>query len=670
MDLSGVATPRNTATPECSTGHHEAVTRVQRRGAHKRKRSASNTVTNDGPSATSDSVGHVIPPDGDNGNGTTKPNQDAPGESSESAAGLQRRAISGLRPVQATIDIEPVNSQRQIHSGDKFPKRRKQQPEKHVLRPSSLDKLIQGIWEQIHGSLDLQPKVLLELAQPRALEWTSEKAQDSLDASTAGGTDVLGADEGGSQSLDRSSVFKQNNIFCSRVTQASRTCRALEVIVQARWVEQFDAYVDGLVAAAVDAAAHSHSHHAHSGPTTTTNKTTTTTAATTTTTATTTRAPPRARLNKGALGDACADFGWSEKELRNKMAIWRGYSEIRTAGGWAALAFAGHGVYRFCKYRVGFGLDSTARLRRLAPAFELAADTLQPGWRALLAAVGGPAERVYAGHPHDWVVSLDGSREGVGPGPAAAVVPLRLTYLQWDPAFTFRHIDECVVDERAWPGGDPRWTGRLSPSSSPQIGSPTSPGAAGAMLLSSSPMLCEACGREQSDDARRNACACFPTVFGAASAPSASPPPPPVLVFRTTDGRNNGLLALCPFERGAAVGEFVGLVTRGLADVDVMEGGGAGGAENDGSTPTYQIWQGREGNFTRFVNHSCRANAQYQRFTWLGTQRVVLVSKGIEAGEEITVDYSDKYWRGLDKKCLCGQSCCRYRRDGAEAAKR
>jgi SET domain-containing protein len=36
------------------------------------------------------------------------------------------------------------------------------------------------------------------------------------------------------------------------------------------------------------------------------------------------------------------------------------------------------------------------------------------------------------------------------------------------------------------------------------------------------------------------------------------------------------------------------------------------------------------------------------------------VSKGIEAGIEITVDYTESYWRGLDKKCLCGESCCRY----------
>ena len=52
-----------------------------------------------------------------------------------------------------------------------------------------------------------------------------------------------------------------------------------------------------------------------------------------------------------------------------------------------------------------------------------------------------------------------------------------------------------------------------------------------------------------------------------------------------------------------------------------------------------------KGNVTRFVNHSCQPNSQFERFVWVGAQRIVLVSKSIEAGEEITVDYSDNYWK-------------------------
>ena len=103
-----------------------------------------------------------------------------------------------------------------------------------------------------------------------------------------------------------------------------------------------------------------------------------------------------------------------------------------------------------------------------------------------------------------------------------------------------------------------------------------------------------------------------------------------------------------------AIGEFIGLVTQGLVGIDVMEEEAAGNR--------YQIWQGRQGNHTRFVNHSCQPNCQFQKFTWVGIERVILVSKGLEAGREITTDYGDRYWRNLDKACACGESSCRYLR--------
>lgn len=66
------------------------------------------------------------------------------------------------------------------------------------------------------------------------------------------------------------------------------------------------------------------------------------------------------------------------------------------------------------------------------------------------------------------------------------------------------------------------------------------------------------------------------------------------------------------------------------------------------------------GNFTRFINHSCRPNCQFQTFYWLGIKRIIAVSRGVSAGNELTVDYSANYWEKLDKACLCGESCCRY----------
>jgi hypothetical protein len=499
----------------------------------------------------------------------------------ENGRDSSRMAISGLRPSRGGIPVVEDNTQRQMQVvNENFPKRRKAEAIGYALKPSTMDKLITGVWEQLHSSVSIDPiNLLSQFTTPPPLK------------------DAIGPSQGNvAMSLSHSGLasspsppdrnFSDTTVFCRNVTQASRTCRSIEVIVQARWVEHFDAYVEHLKANSPQTSITKH--------------------------------------RKAALVEASTSFGWSEKELRNKMAVWRGYKEIKDAGGWASLVFAGMGIYRFCKYRIGFDKESMQRLRNLRSALEVAADTMNPNWRRLLSIVGESSEQKYAGHPHDWVVCLDGSLP----------LQLRKTYLQWDPHFHYKHIEESIIDQAAWGCDDPRWT----------------PPSSDALTRVSSVPICEICSQEQSDDPKLNSCYCFPSLFGCATLTL-----PPIQVFRTSDGRNNGLVALCAFERGAAVGEFVGVVTKGLEDVDVME-------NSTGSTH-YQIWQGRQGNFTRFINHSCNANAQYQRFTWINTQRTILVSKGIEAGAEITVDYSDKYWKGLDKKCLCGEKRCRYRRD-------
>ncbi|EXJ71732.1 uncharacterized protein A1O5_05541 [Cladophialophora psammophila CBS 110553] len=321
-----------------------------------------------------------------------------------------------------------------------------------------------------------------------------------------------------------------------------------------------------------------------------------------------------------ALAAASKDFGWTQKELRNKIAIWRGYDIIREAGGWVSLIFAGMGLYRFCKYRLGFCPKNMIILKRLRLRFEVAADTIHPEWRRMLSVVGEQTTCTYFGHPCDWVVGRDDPP-----------IPLADTYIQWTPDFNFEHLEDSIIDEQVWGSIDPRTETQKFQHTLPKQFS------------------CAKCSSIQSNDPRTNECDCFPTLFG-----SGSRQPCPVQIFRTDNGRNNGLLACCPFDRGTAIGEFVGVITKGLRDLDVVQMSGPAGV--------YQIWQGRQGNYTRFVNHSCQPNSQYERFVWLGVQRVVLVSKGISAGEEITVDYSDDYWSCLDKECLCGENCCRFKK--------
>ncbi|KAI1347965.1 hypothetical protein F5Y01DRAFT_231102 [Xylaria sp. FL0043] len=572
IDLTEVISPRSSISPrEDATGGPRNQSSAEPSSGVIVPFSRSHT-----PAASHDILNHTSSEQG---------NKDAVNEDGEISDGgdhgnSSRMAISGLRPSCRSVPVVEDNTQRQMQVvNENFPKRRKAEAVGYALKPSTLDKLIIGIWEQLHGGSVDPVQILDEFMTPPFLR----------EAISPSSQDVAG------QGLSMSGIvaasppdrhFNDTTVFCRKVTQASRTCRSIEVIVQTRWVEHFDAYVE---------------HLKVNDP-----KTSST------------------RHRKTATVEASSNFGWSEKELRNKMAIWRGYKEIKDAGGWAALVFAGMGIYRFCKYRVGFDNESMQRLRNLRPALEVAADTMNPNWRRLLSVEGEPPETEYFGHPHDWVVCLDGSPP----------IPLRKTYLQWDPHFDYKHIEESIVDQTVWGGEDPRWK---PPSSQ-------------ALTRVSSLFVCQDCSNGQSDNPKLNCCYCFPSLFGCTALT-----PPPVQVFRTQDGRNNGLMALCAFERGAAVGEFVGVITKGLRDVDVME-------STAGST-NYQIWQGRQGNFTRFVNHSCNANAQYQRFTWLDTQRIILVSKGIEAGSEITVDYSDKYWRGLDKECLCGNRNCRYSRN-------
>ncbi|KAK0284838.1 hypothetical protein LTR35_005752 [Friedmanniomyces endolithicus] len=420
-------------------------------------------------------------------------------------------------------------------------------PQHQIMQRSTLEKFLAGIWQSIYSGIKLDPTEIIEQwqaiessGQPRLL--TTERDSAFRRPSAA------------------QTSFERMNVLTRKVSQASRTCRSLEVIVQAHWVQCFDDRVAEL-----------------------------------------TLSLPREKAKKQTIVEACMGFSWSEKELRNKMGVWRGYHDIALSGGWAALVFAGMGLYRFCKYRSSFTAGTFDTLKARKHRFEVAADTLHPRWRHLLGIIGRPTERKYTGHPHDWVVA----------GPGDEALPLPKTYHQWDKDFSYTHLDEANIDADFWGASDPR-----------TVSSPSSDGA----------YTCDTCGEHQSDDPTANYCSCFPNLYGSVKAV-----PAPVQIFRTPNGKNNGLIACCTVESGAAIGEFIGQITSGLADLDVMVG------QTDSTT--YQIWQGRQGNHTRFINHSCRPNSEYERFVWLGTQRIVLVSRGVRAEEEITVDYSDVYWR-------------------------
>lgn len=482
------------------------------------------------------------------------------------APAKRRRLVGGLRPPQ-TSSKRPIGSAsarkqlvddnialthdstpRQLQSDSRaLPQRRKAVAMRTLKTPRSATTLIAGIWKNIYGSIRIGPPATFE--------------QCDIGLSTC---DI--------NNMNRE-TFSQINKICLKASKLSTSARALEAIIQAHWMDCY--YVRIKVIAAENSRL----------------------------------SPTEAKM--AGLGEACIALGWTHKELRNRMTIWRGYKEIKDAGGWVSLVFAGSGIYSTCKYRIGFEDGLIQRLSKLQTCIEVAADTLHPDWRRLLATVGQSTERRYTGHPHDWVVSAD-----------KTATSLASTYQQWDPKFSFDHLEECIIDS-CWQDRDPRH------------------------VYSGDIYTCSECGQQQSEYMQNNRCQCFPSLI-----PSARPAPAPVQVGRCPRGKNNGLFARCGIERGAAVGEFVGLVTSGIEGMDVM----LSGHGHD----QYQIYQRRMGNYTRFINHSCAPNSQFAKFVWLGIERILVVSKGIEPGMEITVDYSSSYWTDLEKECLCGESCCRY----------
>ena len=95
-------------------------------------------------------------------------NQDisSPDSSSETSGHQSRRKVTGgLRLKAPTAPTSPKT--RLLHTDGKiFPKRRKRENEVEIREASSLQKLIRGTWEQIHGSLSFDLKHVVSALSP------------------------------------------------------------------------------------------------------------------------------------------------------------------------------------------------------------------------------------------------------------------------------------------------------------------------------------------------------------------------------------------------------------------------------------------------------------------------------------------------------------------------
>ncbi|KAI9805007.1 MAG: hypothetical protein M1833_006310 [Piccolia ochrophora] len=68
-----------------------------------------------------------------------------------------------------------------------------------------------------------------------------------------------------------------------------------------------------------------------------------------------------------------------------------------------------------------------------------------------------------------------------------------------------------------------------------------------------------------------------------------------------------------------------------------------------------------KGNWTRYMNHSCNPLTVFRCISLGGrTCMTVYARRHIVAFEEITTDYGDRYWRGRDEACRCGEVLCKW----------
>ncbi|KAG9206827.1 hypothetical protein G6514_000114 [Epicoccum nigrum] len=111
-----------------------------------------------------------------------------------------------------------------------------------------------------------------------------------------------------------------------------------------------------------------------------------------------------------------------------------------------------------------------------------------------------------------------------------------------------------------------------------------------------------------------------------------------------------------------AVGEYVGeLVSGRSVDVDTSY---LLSVADDAGAEEVCIDSLRVGEWTRFVNHSCRASTYFENRRVEDEARVVLVTeREVRSGEEVTVDYGKAYWATMNRKgvwCVCGEEGCRF----------
>ncbi len=127
-------------------------------------------------------------------------------------------------------------------------------------------------------------------------------------------------------------------------------------------------------------------------------------------------------------------------------------------------------------------------------------------------------------------------------------------------------------------------------------------------------------------------------------------------VKRTVTGL--GLFALEPIPKGKRIIEYTGpLISNEIVDK-------SDGKYFFGVNSKWSVDGSPRSNIARYINHSCRPNAESRvsgRRVWIWSRR------NIKPGEEITYDYGKEYFEGVIKpmKCKCEKCNPRARSNGS-----
>jgi hypothetical protein len=140
-----------------------------------------------------------------------------------------------------------------------------------------------------------------------------------------------------------------------------------------------------------------------------------------------------------------------------------------------------------------------------------------------------------------------------------------------------------------------------------------------------------------------------------------------IQVHKTSD-MGYGLFAGQNFEIDDILGEYTGkLLPRNSSRTETESEstykasifiGGSG--EEDERHPTCAIDAENTGSVFRFLNHSCKPNAELDGRR-VGVERRALIAtaiRPIKKGEQITICYGESYWKDLGQPCLCGEKEC------------